>query len=79
MHSDNIGGLGPILKFEALKYVNICFWDQHKQWPGGQKMLFRKGTFCNFLPFYGLTSDAIFSVICPCRMFFNTIFENYKE
>ena len=57
-------------------------WD-HFFWspkgPSGQKMLFKKGTFCNFLPFLGLTSNAIFSVNFPCRKVFNTILENYKE
>ena len=32
-----------------------------------------------FARFYDLTSDAIFSVIWPCRSVFNTIFENYKK
>ena len=45
----------------------------------GQKTLFKKITFCNILPFLGLTSNVFFSVICPCRIIFNTIFENYKE
>ena len=52
------------------------FWPP--KGPSGQKMLFKKGTFCNFLPFLGLTSNAIFSVICPCKMVF-TILEDYKE
>ena len=47
--------------------------------PHGQKTLLKKSTICNFLPFLGLTSNAIFSVICPCRMVFNTILENIKE
>ena len=47
--------------------------------PSGQKTLFKKSTFCNFWSFLGLTSNAIFSVICPCRIVFNTILENYKE
>ena len=53
------------------------FWPP--KGPSGQKMLFKKGTFSNFLPFLGLTSNAIFSVIYPCRMLFCTILENYKE
>ena len=32
------------------------FWPPKGQ--SGQKMLFKKGTFCNFLPFLGLTSNA---------------------
>ena len=50
--------------------------------PRGQvvkKCFLEKALFAIFCRFYGLTSDAIFSVICPCRMLFNTIFENYKE
>ena len=50
--------------------------------PKGQvvkKCFLEKVLFAIFCRFYGLTSDAIFSVICPCRMLFNTIFENYKE
>ena len=44
-----------------------------------QNTLFNKGTFCNFFPYLSLTSDAIFSVIWPSRIVFNTILENYKK
>ena len=53
------------------------FWTP--KGPSGEKILFNIGTFCNILPFLGLTSNAIFSVIYPCRIVFNTILENYKE
>ena len=52
------------LEFNVVQF----FWPP--KGPSGQKMLFKKGTFCNFWPFLGLTSNVIFSVICPCRMVF---------
>ena len=55
----------------VLDFVS-CFW----KW---SKMHFKKRFLTLFCRFYDLTSDAIFSVICPCRRVFNTIFENYKE
>ena len=54
----------------------IFFTPQGANW---SKNALKKSTFCNFLPFLGLTSNAIFSVICPCRIVFNTILENYKK
>ena len=60
------------LEFNVVQF----FWPPRG--PSGQKMLFKKGTFLQFFPFLGLTSNAIFSVILPCRMLFCTILENYK-
>ena len=68
-----------LLFFDLKTYFALKFHMVQFFWPSGQKTLFSKGTFCNFLPFLGLTSNAIFSVICPCRMVFNIILENYKE
>ena len=42
-------------------------------------MHFKKSIFDIFCRINGLTSDAIFSIIWPCRNVFNTILENYKE
>ena len=47
------------------------FWILSRFWKWVQNACLK--TF--FASFYDLTSDAIFSVICPC----NNIIENYKE
>ena len=75
-----VSALPPLQLLIAQPFAKVgcsLFWPP--KGPSGQKTLFKKNTFCNFLPFLGLTPDAIFSVISPCRMLFSTILENYKE
>ena len=43
------------------------------------KCLLKRRFLTFFAVFYGLTSNAILSVICPCRMVFNTSLEIYGK
>ena len=63
-----------ILKNYKEKSFQRWFWNLSHVFESGHKMHFKNKIFYVFCRFFGLTSDAIFSVIWPCRMLWNTLY-----